>query len=751
MSVSATTAPSEGSGSHGEPPDRIFISYRRDDARGASGRVWDWLRIAFGRERVFRDVASIGAGKWRGKIDRAMAASAVCVAVIGRRWADSTNLPRLRDPNDMVRHELEAALARGDRDELTVIPLLVEDAQVAGVAPEQLPESLRPLLEEWNILVLTESGWDDDTRRLIEVITESAGLPVNPELGDWLALMTGAQRGLATARATESLGGQEPSGEEPALDSLLRRAAEAEPSDRPALKAALEALATGNTLLAEASFEEELAMSQRRRQLAEELAVAERRREAEAARNVASLAMVRGDLPKALRYWHLAVEADPEDLEAALELAHGWIRQGDLARAEGVFKALIHQAHQQRDQRQEGRARRGWGDVLALRGDARGATAAYEEARAIALTLSRREPEQTLWQRDLAISHNKVGDGWLALGDASAALAAYQEGLAISEALAGRDPANRLWQHDLSVSHDRVGQGWKARGDGAAALASFQASLGIREALCQVEPDNTSWQRDLSVSQEQLGDGLMALGDGPGAMAAYQASLRIRDDLARRDPSNSQWQRDLSVSHDRIGNGWMAEGDGAAALEAYEKSLSIRKVLAQRDPSHTQWQRDWFVSQIKMGDGRLALEDSAGALAAYEDSLPIAEELARRDPANLQAVRDCYVSRIKIGDGRMARGDGAGALQNYQESLRIADALVRRDASRVEWQLDQVASCARLGSLKAMLPLAARRVYLCRGRDLLMTLKEADQLDTSKDWSDWFAQALRELDDGAAG
>jgi hypothetical protein len=26
----------------------IFISYRRDDARGASGRVWDWLRIGFG-------------------------------------------------------------------------------------------------------------------------------------------------------------------------------------------------------------------------------------------------------------------------------------------------------------------------------------------------------------------------------------------------------------------------------------------------------------------------------------------------------------------------------------------------------------------------------------------------------------------------------------------------------------------------------------------------------------------------------
>jgi tetratricopeptide (TPR) repeat protein len=738
------------SGHPGVPRDRIFISYRRDDARGASGRVWDWLRIGFGPERVFRDVASIGAGKWRQKIDQAMAASVVCVAVIGRRWADAANLPRLLDPNDMVRHELEAALERGDRDELTVIPLLVEDAQLSAVTPEQLPERLRPLLVDWNVLVLTESGWDDDTRRLIEAITETTGLPVNPELQDWLALMAGAQRGLATARGAEAVGGQERSGEEPALDGLLRRAAEAEPAERPALKAAVAALATGNTRLAEASFEEELATSQRRRQLAEELAVAERRREAEAARNVASLAMVRGDLPKAVRHWRLALEADPEDLEAALELGHACIRQGDLAQAEGVFTALIQRAHQQGDQRQEGRARRGEGDVLALRGDAQGATAAYEEARAIALTLFRRDPDHPLWQRDLAISHHKVGDGWIALGDASAAQTAYQEGLAISEALAGRDPANRLWQHELSVSHDRVGQGWKALGDGGAALASFQASLRIREGLCQADPDNTSWQRDLSVSQELVGDGLMARGDGSGAMAAYQASLRIRDALVRRDPTNSQWQRDLSVSHDRIGNGWMAQGDGAAALAAYESSLRIRESLARRDPTHTQWQRDWFVSQIKIGDGRMALEDNAAALSAYQASLPIAEELSRRDPANLQSLRDCYVSRIKIGDGLMARGDDTGALQAYEESLRIADELVSRDPSRGEWQIDRVASCARLGSLDTLLSLSSRRDHLCRGRDILLALKKADRLEASQDWSDWFAQALRELDDSAA-
>jgi hypothetical protein len=69
-----------------------------------------------------RDVASFGAGKWRQKIEQALAASKACVAFLGRRWADATNLPRLQDPNDMVRHELESALASADQEVLTVIP-----------------------------------------------------------------------------------------------------------------------------------------------------------------------------------------------------------------------------------------------------------------------------------------------------------------------------------------------------------------------------------------------------------------------------------------------------------------------------------------------------------------------------------------------------------------------------------------------------------------------------------------------------
>jgi predicted negative regulator of RcsB-dependent stress response len=579
----------------------IFISYRRDDARGASGRVWDWLRIGFGRERVFRDVASIGAGKWRQKIEQALASSKACVAVIGRRWADATNLPRLQDPNDMVRHELETALASGDQEVLTVIPLLVEEAQLAQIPAEQLPESLRPLLADWNVLALSESGWDDDTRRLIEAIAAATGLPVNPELEEWMALMAGAQQGLSMARATEAPGAVGRQGEEQALESLLHRAAGADPEERPALKAALAALANGDTLLAEASFEQELEASRRLRLAAEQLAASEGRREADAARNVASLAVLRGDLSKAVRYLQMALEVNPEDLDTALQLGYAWISGGELDQAGPLFAALIQQAKAAQDPSLEAWGLNGRGDVLVAQGDGPGALAAYQASLAIAEGLAKHDPANTQWQRDLSVSHERIGDVLVAQGDGPGALAAYQAGLTIREGLAKRDQANTEWQRDLSVSYNKIGDVLVAQGDGPGALAAYQAGLVIREGLAKRDPANTGWQRDLSVSHDRIGDVLVAQGDGPGALAAHQASLTIREGLAKRDPANTQWQRDLSVSHDRIGDVLVAQGDGPGALAAYQASLAIRKGLAKRDPANTQWQVDVAVSCAKLG------------------------------------------------------------------------------------------------------------------------------------------------------
>jgi len=111
--------------------------------------------------------------------------------------------------------------------------------------------------------------------------------------------------------------------------------------------------------------------------------------------------------------------------------------------------------------------------------------------------------------------------------------------------LAAADPGNAAWQRDLAVSHNKVGDVLRAQGNLAGALE-------IGERLAAADPGNAGWQRDLAVSHNKVGDVLRAQGDLAGAVEAYEAALEIGERLAAADPGNAGWQRDLWVSHWRI-------------------------------------------------------------------------------------------------------------------------------------------------------------------------------------------------------
>ena len=152
------------------------------------------------------------------------------------------------------------------------------------------------------------------------------------------------------------------------------------------------------------------------------------------------------------------------------------------------------------------------------------------------------------------------------------------------ERLAEADPGNSGWQRDLSVSHNKLGDVQVAQGNLAAALTSFQASLAICERLAEADPGNSGWQRDLSVSHDQIGDVQVAQGNLAAALTSFQASLAISERLAEADPGNSGWQRDLSVSHEKIGDVQVAQGNLAAALTSFQASLAIARAAGRGRP-----------------------------------------------------------------------------------------------------------------------------------------------------------------------
>ena len=145
----------------------IFVSYRREESSHVAGRLADRLIDRFGAEQVFIDVEAIEPGAdFAEAIFRAVDACVVLVAVIGPGWllaADERGGRRLDDPDDLVRLEIGAALARGVR----VIPVLVEGA----VMPrrEDLPDSLAGLARR-NALRIRHESFRDDAGRLVAAI-----------------------------------------------------------------------------------------------------------------------------------------------------------------------------------------------------------------------------------------------------------------------------------------------------------------------------------------------------------------------------------------------------------------------------------------------------------------------------------------------------------------------------------------------------------------------------------------------------
>jgi tetratricopeptide (TPR) repeat protein len=180
------------------------------------------------------------------------------------------------------------------------------------------------------------------------------------------------------------------------------------------------------------------------------------------------------------------------------------------------------------------------------------------------------------------------GDTRLLLGDLNGALTAYRAGMAIAERLAASDRDNAGWQRDLSVSHERIGDVLQRQGDLNGALAAYRAGMTIAERLAASDRDNADWQRDLSVSHERIGDVLQRQGDLNGALTAYRAGMTIRERLAASDRDNADWQRDLFVSLFKITTMLLAANDREAARPVAQRLNEQASLLADRFPQDPQ-------------------------------------------------------------------------------------------------------------------------------------------------------------------
>ena len=160
---------------------RLFVSYRRADSEDSAGRLFEALKSRFG-ERVFLDTSSIPYGEdFRRVIRKRIAASDVVLVVIGNQWLTAADErgPRLQQPDDPVRFEIETALAR---DGARIVPVRIDGAESP---PESaLPASIRALAA-LNMAELRNRTFDVDFNALVDQLHGRMPGDVVRELDGW--------------------------------------------------------------------------------------------------------------------------------------------------------------------------------------------------------------------------------------------------------------------------------------------------------------------------------------------------------------------------------------------------------------------------------------------------------------------------------------------------------------------------------------------------------------------------------------
>jgi formylglycine-generating enzyme required for sulfatase activity len=154
---------------------KLFISYRRDDTQDITARIHERLKAHFGADSIFIDFVSIPLGHdFRDELREAVNASNAVLVIIGKQWltiTDEREMRRLDNPNDFVRIEVEAALARN----IPVVPVLTQGARIPR--EHDLPPSLAALAYRNGTDVRSDHHFSGDVDQLIARLTPAMAQP----------------------------------------------------------------------------------------------------------------------------------------------------------------------------------------------------------------------------------------------------------------------------------------------------------------------------------------------------------------------------------------------------------------------------------------------------------------------------------------------------------------------------------------------------------------------------------------------
>lgn len=159
---------------------RLFINFRREDTGPVAFRLADDLARAVDSDQIFIDREGIKYGeRWPKRLGDELKTCTVFFSLIGKNWHliqnKETGQRRLDEADDWVRQEIETALKRSKRNEITLVTIFVDQKSPSD---KVYPISIRGLHEYQGPELRTEPpDWENDVRRLVELLQKNQFRP----------------------------------------------------------------------------------------------------------------------------------------------------------------------------------------------------------------------------------------------------------------------------------------------------------------------------------------------------------------------------------------------------------------------------------------------------------------------------------------------------------------------------------------------------------------------------------------------
>ena len=191
---------------------------------------------------------------------------------------------------------------------------------------------------------------------------------------------------------------------------------------------------------------------------------------------------------------------------------------------------------------------------------------------------------------------NRRGHFALSQKDFAGAEKAFAESLSLRRLLAADHPEDPLWQHNLAVSYDNLGdmhigkakvveaQHGNPEVEYMKALPNYRESLAIVRPLAERGDARPVWGHDLAVGYFKVGDTLYRVGEREAALVELRTGFDIARKVAASDPEYAKWQATLGFYCLNIGRILGTFGKDAEAREILKQGEAIFVRLRERKP-----------------------------------------------------------------------------------------------------------------------------------------------------------------------